>query len=59
MRDELIKRIEELGTRVLGFEYLFHKLREMSNMDLLELYVEMRIEQHYDMVLTPTEGDYE
>ena len=56
MRDKLIDKIHELGTRVFGFEFMFHKLHEMSNDQLLELYVEMRIEEHDDLLLTNVRG---
>ena len=44
MRNRLIARIYALGEIVDGFDYLFPKLKDMSNNELLELYDEMRIE---------------
>lgn len=48
MRNRLIALIHELGEHVDGFDYLFPKLKDYSNAQLLELYVEMRIEEHED-----------
>lgn len=49
MRDTLIKRIFELSDRVEGFEYLLHRSHTMSNVELLDLYVEMRIEEFQEI----------
>lgn len=48
MRNRLIEKIYALSERVDGFDYLFDKIKDMSNNDLLELYIEMRIEEHED-----------
>lgn len=46
MRNILIEKIYVLAETVDGFEYLFEKMKDMSNDKLLELYVEMRIEEY-------------
>jgi hypothetical protein len=46
MRNILIEKIYILAEIVDGFEYLFEKMKDMSNDKLLELYVEMRIEEY-------------
>ena len=48
MRNRLIEKIYALAELVDGFDYLFDKIKDMSNNDLLELYVEMRIEEYED-----------
>lgn len=48
MRNRIIDLILCLGENVDGFDYLFPKLKDMSNLELLELYVEMRIEEYED-----------
>lgn len=48
MRNILIEKIYVLRELVDGFDYLFAKIKDMSNNELLELYVEMRIEEYED-----------
>jgi hypothetical protein len=46
MRNIIIDKIHQMTELVDGFDWQLPKLKDMSNNDLLELLIEMRIE-HY------------
>lgn len=45
VRDKLIERVHDLAEKIEGYDFYVPILKDMSNMELLDIYVEMRIEE--------------
>ena len=45
VRDKLIERVHDLAEKIEGYDFYVPMLKDMSNMELLDIYVEMRIEE--------------